>query len=93
MSKGWTLDTLKQHLDSRIDGVEKSAKLALDAADKAATKAENAFEKRMDTTNEWRGALNDQQNTYVTKAQMSWAVMALIAGIGVATAVFTAFGG
>jgi hypothetical protein len=53
------IGSLKELLASQIHAVEDSAKLALDAADKAAIKADAAFEKRMDTTNEWRGALDD----------------------------------
>jgi chemotaxis regulatin CheY-phosphate phosphatase CheZ len=66
MDKGWTLGTLKEHLEKQIEAVEDAAKLALDAADKAATKADAAFEKRMDATNEWRGALDDQTKRMAT---------------------------
>lgn len=57
---------LKELLRTHIGAVEDSAKLALDAADKAAIKADAAFEKRMDTTNEWRGALEDQTTRMAT---------------------------
>lgn len=63
---GWTLATLKQHLEKQIEAVEGAAKLALEAADKAADKADAAFEKRMDSTNEWRGALDDQAKRAAT---------------------------
>jgi acyl-CoA reductase-like NAD-dependent aldehyde dehydrogenase len=53
-------------LRTQIEAVEDSAKLALDAADKAAVTADKAFEKRMDTTNEWRGALEDQTKRLAT---------------------------
>lgn len=69
MAEEWTLATLKTYLESRIDAVEEAAKVALEAADKAAVKADTAFEKRMDSTNEWRDAMKDQQATYVTKDQ------------------------
>lgn len=58
--------SLKELLRTQIGAVEDSAKLALDAADKAAVKADAAFEKRMDTTNEWRGALDDQTKRMAT---------------------------
>jgi SMC interacting uncharacterized protein involved in chromosome segregation len=60
---------LKELLRTQIQAVEDSAKLALDAADKAAIKADNAFEKRMDTTNEWRGALDDAMKRLATISQ------------------------
>ena len=47
-------------LRREIEGVADAAKLALQSADKATTIADANFEKRMDTTNEWRGALEDQ---------------------------------
>lgn len=52
--------SLEKLLGTKIESVEDAAKLALDAADKASAKADSNFEKRMDTTNEWRGALEDQ---------------------------------
>lgn len=56
---GWTLDTLKQHIESKIASVESAARLALSAADKATAAADDVFEKRMAGQNEWRAALDD----------------------------------
>lgn len=63
------IGSLKELLASQINAVEDAAKLALEAADKAATKADAAFEKRMDTTNEWRGALDDAMKRLATIQQ------------------------
>lgn len=53
-------------LRREIGAVEKAAKLALDSADKATAIADANFEKRMDTTNEWRAALEDQSKRLAT---------------------------
>jgi len=63
------LGGLKELLRTQIEAVEDSAKLALDAADKATDKADATFEKRMDTTNEWRGALDDVMKRLATIQQ------------------------
>ena len=65
----WTLDTLKEHLGSRIDGLKENVTSAMAAADKAVTKAETAAEKRFDSVNEFRDAMKDQQATFANKEQ------------------------
>jgi hypothetical protein len=67
MPGGWTLDTLKEFLDSRIDGLEKNVTTAMAAADKAVSKAEVAAEKRFDSVNEFRNAMKDQQADFADK--------------------------
>jgi biopolymer transport protein ExbB/TolQ len=74
---GWTIPTLKEHFDVRFEALQE-----------AVNKADAAYEKRMDTTNEWRAALTDQQATFVTKEQMRWAITALIAGVAMMVGVF-----
>ena len=51
VDSGWTLETLKTHIESKIEAVEKNAALALSASEKAITKAEAAAEKRADASN------------------------------------------
>ena len=89
----WTLQTLKIHLESRIKAVEDNAKLALDAADKAAEKADLIFEKRMDNTNEWRDAMKDLIATFVTKGDLRWAIIAIIGAVGTLIGILNYIGG
>ena len=77
MGGGWTLDTLKEHLESRIVSTEKSVTIAMAVADKAVTKAEVATEKRFDSVNEFRNAMKDQQNTFADKTQTDFRLAAI----------------
>jgi len=69
-SSEWTIETLKEHFtklladaERRFDGQILSQKeavaIAMNAADRAVTKAESAAEKRFESVNEFRAALND----------------------------------
>ena len=77
MAAGWTLETLKEHLDSRIQAVKENVTTAMAAADKAVTKAEIAAEKRFDSVNEFRNAMKDQQSTYADKQQVDFRLKAV----------------
>jgi hypothetical protein len=77
MANGWTLDTLKEHLESRIVSTEKSVTIAMAAADKAVTKAEVATEKRFDSVNEFRNAMKDQQNTFANRTETEFRLNAI----------------
>lgn len=70
----WTIDTLKVYLErlleehaaryqERHDTMMRGLKDALDSADKAVRKAEEAANKRFDGVNEFRGALEDAERT------------------------------
>lgn len=65
----WTVNTLKEHLESKISALEKNVATALAAADKAVTKAETAIEKRFDSGNEIRQAMVDAQGHFAQKEQ------------------------
>ena len=58
MVTGWTLDTLHEHLDQRLD-----------AADRAVMKAEAAADKRFESVNEFREQLRDQAATLMPRAE------------------------
>jgi len=73
---GWTLDTLRLHIErvleerdiqyqQRFDAQEKAVIAALAAADRANTKAELAADKRFDAVNEFRQTLTDQTATFI----------------------------
>jgi tetrahydromethanopterin S-methyltransferase subunit G len=53
------LVSLKEHLESRINALEKQVLAAMDASEKAITKAELAAEKRFEGVNEFRSSLDD----------------------------------
>jgi hypothetical protein len=74
---GWTLDTLKTHIESKIEAVEKNAALALSASEKAITKAEAAAEKRADASNEIRQAMIDQQGNFALRSETEFRLAAL----------------
>jgi small-conductance mechanosensitive channel len=63
------LGSLKELLESKTEASTEAAKLALSSADKASSKADTNFEKRMDQTNEWRGALDDVMKRLATIQQ------------------------
>lgn len=67
MPEGWTLETLKVHLEARLDAVKENAALALSASERAIVKAEAAAEKRADASNEIRGAMVDAQKNFADK--------------------------
>jgi hypothetical protein len=77
---GWTVDTLHLHiiqrlgdldrlLSRRMDDADKAIQAALAAAEKATGKAETASEKRFEGVNEFRGVLQDQQQTLITRSE------------------------
>lgn len=63
----WTVDSLKEHFESRLDSLEKRLQERADAQDRAITKSETQMEKRFDAVNEFRGQLNDQVKTFLTR--------------------------
>lgn len=73
---------LKQHNEELRKADREAVKIALDAANEKAR-----------THNDILGAMKDQQNSFVTKESVRWAIGALFAGIAVATAIFVAIGG
>lgn len=68
---------LREHFESRMKAQEERVVLALTAADRAVTKAEQAAEKRFESLNEFRGALSDQQAKLPTRGEMDAAIAVL----------------
>ncbi len=75
---GWTLETLRihlegairagyLHLEERIKAVSDTASAASENADKAVSKAETAAEKRFESVNEFRNTLSDQQRNLMPR--------------------------
>ena len=55
----WTIGTLKEYIESRLDAMEE-----------AVGKAETAVDQRLAGLNELRGAMNDQQANFASKVQV-----------------------
>lgn len=69
--------SLKEHLYELRKADKEALKLALDSADKAVTKAEEAQQRVNQTQNEFRGTLKDQAATLLPKNEYDTAHQAL----------------
>jgi hypothetical protein len=78
MPKGWTIETLKEHFDELRKDDQLAVASALNAAEKAAAKADTAMEKRFDGLNEFRATLADQANTLLPRHEWSAGHAALV---------------
>jgi len=58
-----------KNYDQRFSNVTSATKSALEASDRAITKAELASEKRFDAVNEFRSTLADQQRTLMPRTE------------------------
>lgn len=76
----WTIETVREHVlsllaerdrqyDQRFIAQEKAVQTAMNAAERAVSKAETAAEKRFDAVNEFRATLADQQRTLMPRAE------------------------
>lgn len=63
----WTVDSLKEHIDDKIDDLAARLLERAEAQDKAIQKSEAAAEKRFESVNEFRGQLADQVKTFMTR--------------------------
>src|ERR1700677_2135325 len=61
----WTVETLKAHYDQRFIDQDRAVQAALNAAEKAVTKAETASEKRFDGVNELAADVAEQAQTCI----------------------------
>jgi hypothetical protein len=97
---GWTIETIRADLLARIEGLDRlftassqqskeRVDLALAASKEAVSKAEIATEKRFDAVNEFRGALSDQTNRLMPRAEYEVQHRALIDRIDLAAAALT----
>lgn len=77
---GWSVETLKELVQSKLDDAEKrngqrfeaqekAVASALQAAKEAVAKAEIAAEKRFDSVNEFRAQLSDQAGTFMPRLE------------------------
>lgn len=67
--------------EQRFKAQEQAVAFALQAAEKAVTKAELAAEKRFESVNEFRNQLKDQTGTFITRNEMwGWLVAIIMMG-------------
>jgi len=62
------IDALSLRLTEQVAAQSQANRIALDAAEKAVTKAETASERRFDSVNEFRQTLTDQASHFATIA-------------------------
>lgn len=79
----WTVDSLKEHFEQRISDLEGRLSERAEAQDKAISKSEKQMEDRLASVNEFRGQLNDQVKTFVTRETYEVARAATEAKVGV----------
>lgn len=77
MASEWTVETLKQYLDSRFDAVNEAVKTANAVSEQRATKIEVETKAKFENTNEWRSTVTDAQNRYLTRTEYTAAHKAL----------------
>jgi hypothetical protein len=61
--------TLKEYVDQRFDGQDKAVRAALEAAEKAVSKAEANAREWQKGANEWRGAMTDRERDFLTRRE------------------------
>jgi len=69
MADGWTIETLKEYVDTLLTERQRAVDSAIAAADRAVIKAEAAAEKRFESVNEFRSQLKDQQSGLITRIE------------------------
>ena len=81
MTEGWTINTLKEH----IDAMRVADQHALDAAFEAAKEKSESHNRLIE-------AMERQQATFITKGQMYAALIAAVAVLGLAVTYYANFG-
>lgn len=66
---GWTVATLKEHLERRLDDLRSHMDERHRHEQKAVAKAEQAADQRFESMNEFRGQLSDQATTFLTREE------------------------
>jgi Ni,Fe-hydrogenase I large subunit len=65
------MDERDRRYEDRFKAMDEKTSLALNASEKAVSKAETATEKRFDSVNEFRGQLKDQANSLMPREEAS----------------------
>lgn len=74
---GWTVDTLKAHIERILEETDNRYEQRFKAAQEAVTKAETAAEKRFDSVNEFRGQLTDQARSFMPRLESEQRMLTL----------------
>jgi cysteinyl-tRNA synthetase len=69
-NSSWTIDTLKEHLESRVDALTDHVAAKLDYSEKAVDKAEQQMNARLAAMNEFRDQLKDQAARLATNDRL-----------------------
>lgn len=64
---GWTVDTLKEHLEARLDALDRLMTAADENAKRALEVADEEKERRLGLLNEFRGQAEDQQRQFLPR--------------------------
>jgi len=70
-------DERDRRYEERFHAMDDKTSLALNASEKAVTKAEVAQEKRFDNTNEWRAAMQDRDRNQMPRVEIEQRFQAL----------------
>lgn len=85
----WTVDTLKEHYDVVFALIRAHRHELAQERDLRLQQRFDAGEKRLDGMNEFRGALNDAQKTYITWSSAITLIFAACAVTGAIVGVIT----
>lgn len=70
----WTVDTLKEYIDTRFDAAKESIAVASNVAEKRAEKLEVATAARFESVNEFRAQTKDLQSSYMPRQEFDAAL-------------------
>lgn len=87
MTEGWTLDTLKEHLEGRIESVDRRHSELAAERNRALEAGLATANEKAAAHNDVLGAMKDQQANYVTKDQAAMQFK----GLAIALAAIAAF--
>jgi CHASE3 domain sensor protein len=71
---GWTIETLRVHIQAILDERDKALSAALAASNKAIDRVEESVRERFGSVNEFRQTLSDQAGTFITRTEVTAAV-------------------
>ncbi len=61
--------TIKAYVDQRFLDYDRAIKTAMEAADRATSRANDASDRRFESVNEFRNALSDQQRSLMSRSE------------------------
>lgn len=69
MASEWTVENLKEYIEKMMVERDKAINIALAAAKEAVAVAEANADKWRMNANEWRGAMNDREKTFLPRSE------------------------